>query len=280
MAAVDRSTRQWWKCFGRPVELDGAHAWLRAPVSVDSDGSVLDRWIQAEAARIGGRITADDGVGLLPDIDVLASPGFDPTALHPGVRDFYQHTAGWRMEAWVQWSPLFALGGWFVTRYFGRRVGQLALPVRSLDTARGVDSRVEALTGSDGSHQGSAWLRTSRMTGEYIYSGFYRTTRLPGADQPSVHVSFPLPMGNVQVFLRPEVGPNGSLRLHSPPGRFGSDGAYVTVVDGGRAWAARIPIHEEFDVFADGSDRVLRTDHILRIRQTAALRLHYLLMRE
>ncbi|WP_157128895.1 hypothetical protein [Nocardia amamiensis] len=87
-------------------------------------------------------------------------------------------------------------------------------------------------------------------------------------------------MGSVQVFLRPEVGSDGALLLHSPPGPFGSDGAYVTVVEDGRAWAVRVPIHEEFHVFADGGDRLLRTDHHLRVRGATALRLHYLLMRD
>ncbi|MEU1982335.1 hypothetical protein [Nocardia sp. NPDC019395] len=221
-ARVDRGTRRYWKTFGRQIDLDGKHSWLRAPVLADTAGVVEDNWLLAEAERVGG---------------------------------------------------------WFVTRFFGRRVGQLALPIRSLDTARGIDSRVERLVGADGANRGAAWLRTSRATGEYIYSGFYRVARLPGSDQPSVHVSFPLPVGNVQVFLRPEVGEDGALRLVSPPGAFGADGAYVTVVEGDRCWAARIPIYEEFHVFADGA-RLLRTDHTLALGRATALGLHYLLMRD
>ena len=44
-----------------------------------------------------------------------------------------------------------------------------------------------------------------------------------------MHVTFPLESGNVQVFLRPEVRPDGSLVLESPRGSFGEDGAYVVV---------------------------------------------------
>ncbi|MGI5217141.1 hypothetical protein [Nocardia sp. CA-290969] len=278
-ATVDRGTRRYWKTFGRPVDLGGRHSWLRAPVLTDVDGAVEDNWLRAEAERVGGRTENDPEAGLLADIGVLGGAGFDPERLHPDVRDFYERTALWRMEAWVQWAPVFAVGGWFVTRFFGRRVGQLALPIRPLDTARGIDSRVERVVGADGGYRGAAWLRTSRATGEYIYSGFYRVSRLPGADQPSVHVSFPLPLGNVQVFLRPQVGEGGALRLVSPPGAFGADGAYVTVVDGDRCWASRIPIHEEFHVFADGAN-LLRTDHTLALGRATALRLHYLLMRD
>ena len=278
-AMVDRGTRRYWKTFGRRIDLDGKYSWLRAPVLGHTDGAVADNWLQAEAERVGGRIDGDSAAGLLPDMAALAGAGFDPDRLHPQVRDFYERTALWRMEAWVQWAPGFAVGGWFVTRFFGRRVGQLALPIHSLDTARGIDSRVERLVDAGGDHRGVAWLRTSRATGEYIYSGFYRVSRLPGSDQPSVHVSFPLPLGNVQVFLRPEVTADGALRLISPPGAFGADGAYVTVVEGDRASAARIPIHEEFHVCADGA-QVLRTDHTLALGRMNALRLHYLLMRD
>lgn len=146
-AAVDRGTRQYWKTFGRRVDLGGKHSWLRAPVIGDGGGAVEDNWLRAEAERIGGRIEDDPEAGLLADIQVLGGDGFDPARLHPDVRDFYERTGLWRMEAWVQWAPVFALGGWFVTRFFGRRVGQLALPIRSLDTARGIDSRVERVVG-------------------------------------------------------------------------------------------------------------------------------------
>ncbi|MFC8045784.1 hypothetical protein [Nocardia sp. NPDC057353] len=276
-SSIDRGTRRYWKTVGRQVDLASEHAWLRAPISADPQATVADNWLATEAQRVGGRVARDPDAGLLPDIDALAGPGFDPARLHPTVRDFYEHTARWRMEAWVQWTPVFAPGGALITRLFGRRVGQLALPVRPLDTARGIDSRVETLLDADGTHRGAAWLRTARATGEYIYSGFYRATRLPGSAQPSVHVSFPMPLGTVQVFLRPEVGADGALRLVSPPGPFGADGAYVTIVEGARAWAARVPLHERFDVYPDGA-RLLRTDHTLALGRATALRLHYLLV--
>lgn len=36
--------------------------------------------------------------------------------------------------------------------------------------------------------------------GDHVYSGCYSTRELPGSEQPSVHVAFPLEAGNVQVF--------------------------------------------------------------------------------
>ena len=88
-----------------------------------------------------------------------------------------------------------------------------------------------------------------------------------------MHVAFPLESGNVQVFLRPTVTDDGGLVLESPPGRFGEDGAYVVVRDR-RDYAARVPLHETFHVYVDGSG-VLRTDHEIRFRRWWAMRLHY-----
>jgi len=97
---------------------------------------------------------------------------------------------------------------------------------------------------------------------------------VPGADRPGVHVAFPLESGNLQVFLRPELVDGGGLLLSSPRGRFGQDGAYVTVVGPAGAHAARVPLHESFHVHVD-DEGVLRTDHELRLGRATAVRLHY-----
>jgi hypothetical protein len=157
-------------------------------------------------------------------------------------------------------------------------VQQLALPTRPLDVAHGMDSEVRVVRDGAGRQVAAAWLRTLRATGEYVYSGAYGARRLPGADRASVHVAFPLESGNVQVFLRPEHGADGSLRLESPAGRFGGDGAYVLVEQGARHFAARAPVHESFHVHVDPHG-VLRTDHVLRLWSATAVRLHYRLER-
>lgn len=229
----------------------------------------------AEAERVGctvGKSVA--GGGLLSSMAVLDGAGFRAADLDPMVRDFYEHTTRWRMDVWVQWSPLFRLGGELVSRLFGRRVQQLALPTRPLDVAKGMDSRVVPLIDAEGEQHAAGWLRTLSATGEFVYSGCYSARLLPGSDQPSVHVAFPLESGNVQVFLRPRVQADGSLMLSSPSGVFGGEGAYVVVRSSRRAYAACVPIHERFHVYRDYRG-VLRTDHELRLHRALVLRLHY-----
>jgi hypothetical protein len=272
-SALDAGARAWWRLVGRRVDLDGDQRWLDAPTC--GPGPIGGSWLAAEADRIGGAVREDvvHG-GLLSSMSDLDGARFRAADLDPTVRHFYERTSCWRMEVWAQWSALFQPGGELVSRLFGRRVQQLALPTRPLDVAHGIDSRVVHLLDADGRQRAAGWLRTLAATGEFVYSGCYSTRLLPGSDQPSVHVAFPLESGNVQVFLRPSVLADGSLVLSSPPGPFGTDGAYVVVRNGGGAHAARVPIHERFHVYRDRRG-VLRTDHELRLHRAIVLRLHY-----
>lgn len=268
---MDRGSRVLWRTVGRPVDLDGEHAWLDAPMH--SGSRIADGWVEDAARRLGGRTDRSGEGGLLPDMSALDGPGFSASSIDPVIRRFYEQTSGWRMEAWAQWNPVFQPGGEFVSRVFGTRVQQLAIPTRPLDVARGMDSTVVRILDHTGEQRSAAWLRTLRGSGDYVYSGCYSVRPLPDSDRPSVHVAFPLESGNVQVFLRPKTLPDGSLELASPPGAFGKDGAYVVVREHG-THAARAPIHEMFHLYVD-DEHVLRTDHTLKFGRVTAVRLHY-----
>jgi hypothetical protein len=272
-SGLDLLTRKWWRTVGRRVDLDGEHAWLRAPMSTDS--VVRDSWLEGAARLAGGEVHEEvPGAGLLAHMSALDGPGFDAGDLQPQICDFYEHTSDWRMEVWSSWQPVFQPGGELISRYFGRRVEQLALPTRPLDVSRGMDSRISLITDAQGAQWASGWLRTLRATGEYVFSGCYSYRRLPDAERSSVHVAFPLESGNVQVFLRPDVGDDGSLLLTSPGEGFGGNGAYVVVADGGTPYAACVPLRERFHVYVD-HEGVLRTDHALRLWSALVMRLHY-----
>lgn len=274
---LDLATRRFWRAVGQPIDLEAGEWWLNAPVSRSS--KVGDGWLLDEGARHGGVIDRDAlDAGLLPDMSTLDGPGFDAAQLRPEIRDFYENTAAWTMEVWAGWSPMFWPAGELISRWFGKRVEQLALPMRPLDVAHGMDSRIDLIRSADGAQVAAAWLRTLRSDGRFVFSGCYSARRPPGADRPSVHVAFPLESGNVQVFLRPSVADAGGLILESPRGWFGQDGTYVVVADGGRDFAARVPLHETFHVYVDHRG-VLRTDHELRLWNMSAARLHYKLER-
>jgi hypothetical protein len=271
-ARLDRLSRLWWRLVGRPVDLQGEHAWLDAPMSGES--LVGDRWLAGYAESVGGTVDESDGLGLLADVALLDGPGFSRDDLLPEVVDFYERTSHWHVQVWAGWSWWSRFPGSLVERWFGRRVGQLAVPTDPLSVARGMDSRISVVTDGEGRRRGACWHRTLSEDDSVVFSGLYSTRRLPGADRDSVHVTFPLEHGNVQVFLRPDAEPDGALRLRSSASRFGQDGAYVVVRHGTRTHAARVPLHEDFHVHVD--DRgTLRTDHVLALGPLRAARLHY-----
>jgi hypothetical protein len=252
------------------------HLWLDVPAG--GQRLIGDDWLAIEADRVGGALA--EGGGLLSTMDDLAAPGFDPSQLAPAVRDFYEDTADWRMEVWSQWCPTAWPFAWLLTTVFSRRLHQLSLPLRPLDLAHGMDSRVVGVRAPDGRQLGAAWLRTLRSSGQTVYSGWYGVARLPNAAGPSIRVAFPLPNGSVTVYLQPEVGADGSLLLTSPLGGFGDDGAYLIVArpDRRSGWVRRIPLAERFVVGVD-DEGVLRTDHSLNLWQIPVIRLHYRLDR-
>lgn len=270
-ARMDLATRRYWRLMGRPVDLAGREQWLSAPMNHGQ--TVGDEWLAAAATVQGGIVRENvAGGGLLADMAQLDGPGFRAGDLRPEIRQFYEHTSAWNMEVWTQWNPVFQPGGELISRLFGRRVQQLALPTRPLDVAQGMDSRVAIIEGPGGDQRAAGWIRRLRSTGDFVYSGCYSSRLLPGTRQPSVHVAFPLQEGNVQVFLRPTVLPGGDLELRSPAGAFGEDGAYVVVREHG-THAARAPIHEEFRVYVDRHG-TLRTDHRLSLWSAPVVRLH------
>ncbi|WP_454051743.1 hypothetical protein [Cellulomonas sp. Marseille-Q8402] len=271
---LDGTTRLWVRATGRRVDL-GRTPWLQGPVG--DVARVGDAWLAGEAERLGAVVRhgpdAAPDRGLLASVSALDRPGFDAAALAAPVRDFYERTSGWRLDAWVGWSPWAWPFGWAVAALFARRLDQLALPMRSLDLAHGMSSAVTPLL-RDGEQVGALWLRRLRATGRIVFSGLYGVVRLPASGEPAIRVTFPLPHGRLVVLLRPTTTPGGGLRLTSGAGPWGAPGAYLVVDRPSGCWARRIPVHEEFHV-AEDDEGVLRTDHRLALGALPVLRLHY-----
>jgi hypothetical protein len=274
-SSLDLSTRYFWRTVGRPVDIAGEHRWLDSPHT--ARGGIGDDWLTA-LERNGQVRPPGPRDGLVESMAGLDGPDFTASRLHPLIRDFYEHTASWRMDVWSQWNAFFAPGGELFARVWGRRVEQLALPVQPLSVSRGMSSVVRVVhdvdSGDAGTRAGAAWLRNLRSDGSRVYSGYYRVGRLPGIRQPQVYVSFPLESGSIQVYLAPRDAPDGSFWLESRSHSFGGDGAYAVVRFGDRWYASMTPIRETFHVFVD-DEGVLRTDHWLRLGRWQALRLHY-----
>lgn len=267
---IDLLTQRWVRATGRRVDLLG-EPWLAGPVGDEHE--IGDAWLAGEADRLGAALGPAGPTGLLPTMSALDGPGFAAEDLHPAIRDFYEHTSSWTLEVSMTWSSLAWPFGWLIAAVFARRLQQLALPLRRVDTAAGMTSTVTGLF--DGQRQvGALWLRRLVATGTVVYSGLYDTVQPPGAARANLRVTFPLPRGRLVVLLAADVTTAGGLRLSSTAGAWGAPGAYLVVENHRGVWARRVPLDELFSLYVDGN-AVLRTDHHLRLRQLPVFHLHY-----
>jgi hypothetical protein len=259
--------------FGRSLSTSSA-PWLSGPIGEEYIG---DRPYEEVAARENLQLVrrASSG-GLLPDVGALAGPGFQVAQLRNEVRDFYEHTAAYRMDVWSDTFFPGKIGLWLMVTTLSRKVNQLNFPLRALATAKGIDSEIVLLLDRTGVVRYAGWYRRLIETGRTIYTGFYMTERVPRCDNPCVKVVFPMPDGNATVFLRPSIDEQGHLRLSSRGTAFGDAGFYrVHSVGGNRLRVWRVStLHEDFRVYVDDA-RVLRCDHSVRFLGMPILHLHY-----
>ncbi len=210
--------RTWIRITGKHVEKKTA-PWLECPMGTpDRIGA---EFYDHLAASENLRIERSPDAGLLGDFDALKGDGFDSAQIHPDIRDFYEHTTAYKLEAWSEaglWTRLFL---WGLTTFVSRNMDQLNFPVSSLELAGGMSSEVLPMIDASGRCRYTGWLRRLLASGRVIYTGLYSTERVPGYPYPCVKVSFPLPYGSATVFLRPEAQPDGSYKIISSGSRFG-----------------------------------------------------------
>ena len=272
--AIAATIRGWVRVTGRRVAKADA-PWLDSPTG--PVGRIGAEFYDGLAGARGLEIRREPRAGLLPDFDVLAGPGFDPSRVHPTIRDFYEHTADYRLDAWSEAGGAMRPFLGAITRFVSRPMDQLNVPVSSLDLAHGMASDILPMVRADtGERVYTGWLRRLPGLGRVLYTGLYATTRPPDFTGPCVRVSFPVPRGSATVVLRPEAGDDGSFRLISDGRRFGQPGFYRLVETDPGHWRARFirPLRERFELYVDRAGLV-RCDHTLTLHGLTVFRLHY-----
>lgn len=284
---TDWFTQRWVQYTGRRVDL-AASPWLEGPIAPTT--GIGPDYFTALASGENLRLHATDRTaGILPIFSHLRGPTFDPAAVHPSVVHFYEHTAGYELDAWAEWSGFFRPFGWLLAVIFSRRLQQLNIPLSGLDTSRGLSSEVlqflassaDAPLGAEAPSQNealkrTAWFRRLQGSGNILYAGFYSLCALPGHANPCVKVVFPLPNGNAIVLMHTEARPDGSFVVTSAGRRFGDPGFYFTVHSGtGPVWARYVrSLRESIHVFP-AENGLVRADHVLTYFGATFLRLHY-----
>jgi hypothetical protein len=270
--------RVYLRVFGRTVRKADV-PWLVGPIG--GGGEIGSGPYQQVADRDGLTIDANaTDAGLLPELDVLSGPDFDPMKTDPAVRHFYEHTAAYDLDVWSETRFPGRLFLWLLVWTVSRSMNQLNFPVFGLETSRGMTSEVLPLRDGSGRAVHTGWQRRLIGSGRIIYSGFYTTVRPPRAKSACVKVVFPVPRGNATVLLRPRYDAEGRFRLLSAGDGFGDAGFYrVLELDADRLKVRYLKtLRERFAVYTD-AEGVLRCDHDVHFLGITMLRLHYRMRR-
>src|SRR6266478_4467248 len=267
----------WVQLTGKLVRKSDA-PWLAGPLGGrERIGiSIYERVARAEGLSI---LTPPDA-GLLEHFNVLRGPNFNPDAVHPDIRHFYEHAAEYQLDVWSEVSLVGRFFLWLLVEFISRRMDQLNFPISSLEVAKGMTSEVVQLV-EPASRQivNTGWLRRLKSSGRVIYAGLYSATQMPDEAGPCVKVTFPC-RGSANVYLAPVAHPDGSFGLVSSGTAFGRTGFYRMIDGGPDHYIVRHvrSLRELFHVYVD-AEEVLRTDHTVFFLGLSIIRLHYKMTR-
>jgi hypothetical protein len=132
---IDRLTQRWVQATGRKIDL--AHeSWLGGPGG--NPERIGREFFTNYAAEHGFEVVLQQGLGLLTNFDQLELPA--PVAAP--VREFYERTSEFELDAWSEWRRAFRPFGAALALLFSRRLQQLNLPLSALDPSRGITNLV------------------------------------------------------------------------------------------------------------------------------------------
>ncbi len=270
----DLLSQRWVITTGRRVEPDDI-PWLMGPYgNVAEIGEAHIQRLVETHGLVAERCSR--GAGLMESMSDLITDETARRRLLPSIASFYERTADYELDVWSEWSSLFGPFGRIIRWLYSRRLQQLDLPQRPLDTSHGISSAIIRLRDpATGEIRHTVWHRTLRKTGQVVYSGHYTTCDAP-AGLRCAKVIFPLPAGNATVILAPRIDDRGHLELLSSGETFGDPGFYFLLCDrSGQHWARYIrSFRERITVFEDDQG-ALRTDHELTLFHRRVLALHY-----
>jgi hypothetical protein len=231
------------------------------------------------AEELGAHYTADaQDTGIVASLDALAGPGLDPEQVDPLVREFYEHTTRFTLDIVPHWR-LWVRPGYLLYRtVVARPLGQASVPMNQREAQRGIRSRIDTVTGVDGTVSVRGWIRSFADDDEPIMIGIYTTYTHRGCGY--VSVGFPVPEGSFTATLLPRSRPDRGLTLTSRV-HDGQAGHYLTYVDTAADELTALAVHgfeEQLDVFVD--DGTLRAEHAFWVFGFLFLTLHYRIARK
>jgi hypothetical protein len=270
---LESGIKIWVRLTGKRIREADA-PWLRCPLG--ERGRIGTGIYERIASDENLKIQVPPGAGLIPDFNALRGPSFNPDAIHPAIRHFYEHAAAYQLEVWTEVALLGRFFLWLLVEFISRRMDQLNFPISSLEVAKGMSSEVVQLVEpASGRIVYTGWLRRLKSSGHVIYAGLYSTVQVPGEPNPCVKVTFPCD-GSANVYLCPVAHPDGSFGLDSSGSAWSRSGFYRIVRSGAQHRRVRYvkTLHELFHVYVD-DEGVLRTEHTISFLGLTVIRLHY-----
>jgi hypothetical protein len=187
-------------------------------------------YVKSLAAVLGGTYIRDAAdVGIVASLDDLACPDFDPGAVHPRVREFYEHTTRFTLDIVPEWRTWVRPGYLLYRTILAAPLGQANVPMNQRQALRGVRSRIDTIdVDRNDVIDIRGWIRSFADTDEPIYVGIYTTYRHDGRGY--VSVGFPLPLSSFTATLEPRPLEGGGLMLTSRS-TLPHPGHYLTFID-------------------------------------------------
>src|SRR4029077_8400267 len=168
----------WVRLTGRLVRKSDA-PWLAGPLGGREriGTGIYERVAQAE----GLLIRTPPHAGLLQHFNVLRGPNFNPDAVHPDIRHFYEHAAEYQLDVWTEISLIGLFFLWLLVEFISRPMDQLNFPISSLEVAKGMTSEVVQLVEpASGRIVNTGWLRRLENPGGGVFAGFLPPTQNAG----------------------------------------------------------------------------------------------------
>jgi hypothetical protein len=236
-------------------------------------------YVRDLAGELGARYTADaPDTGIVASLDPLAGPDFDAGRVDPMVREFYEHTTRFALDILPKWR-LWVRPGYLLYRtVVARPLGQASIPMNQREAQRGISSRIDTVSGIDGTVSVRGWIRSFADDDEPIMVGIYTT--YTHEDRGYVSVGFPVPEGSFTATLLVRSRPDGGLTLTSRV-HDGQAGHYLTYIDTAADELTALAVHgfeEQLDVFVE--DGALRAEHAFWVFGFQFLTLHYRIARK
>ena len=203
-----------------------------------------------------GYATDRPASGMMASVDDYGWEGFDPDAVAPSVRRFYERSGDYLLAVEPDWGrPWESLVPGY--RAVATRVDQLTLPLSTVATESALTGDVVGVDGPD-DHAGSrAWIRSNANATDGDDQMTYVATYGRYVDGGTVFLraTFPLPGANLTGLLRVEnCGPDGRgllLSSDAAPGNADDAGLYLVV----RGFGVRLPLDETLVISpAEGED--------------------------